>query len=90
MSFDQERFTRTIETIRTVGLHKVAGAMHGVDEMTAPIAAGIIGAKAYMRRKSAQLIASGLVSLAALEKQAVSSETAAQLRDSIIPAIKGR
>ncbi len=90
MSFDHARLERTIQTVRAVGLHKIAGAMHGVPEMTAPIAAGIIGAKAYERRKAAQLVASGIVSLAAVQKQAMAPETAAQLRDSIIPATKGR
>lgn len=89
MSFDHEHFARTVQTVRAVGLHKIAGEMTGVGEMTAPIAAGIIGAKAYERRKAAQLVASGVASLAAVEKQAMSPELAATLRGSIIPAIKG-
>lgn len=90
MSFDHARFERTVQTVRAAGLHKVAGVMNGVEEMTAPTAAGIIGAKAYVRRKEAQLVASGLVSLAAVQKQAMSGETAAQLRGSVYPATKVR
>lgn len=87
MTLDIER---TIEIVRAVGLHKVAGAMNGVSEMTAPIAAGIVGAKAYERRKVAQLVASGIVSLATVEKQSMSSEIAERLRGSVVPATRGR
>jgi putative effector of murein hydrolase LrgA (UPF0299 family) len=81
----------TVGVIRAAGLHKVAGAMVGVDEMTLPIAANIIGARAYLRRKTAKLVADGIISLAATtDKTAMTAEAAANLRRSVTPATKGR
>lgn len=85
MAFDIEH---TVDIVRAAGLHKVAGVMNGVSEMTAPTAMGVIGAKAYARRKEAQLVASGLVSLAVVQKQAMSAETAAKLREIVTPSKK--
>jgi len=76
--------------IRAACLHKVAGVMHGVDEMTMPVAASLIGQRAYMRRKTASLVADGIVSLAAAtDKTAMTPEAAANLRRSIVPGAKG-
>lgn len=77
-----------VETIRTAGLHKVVGEMAGVGEMTVAKAAGLIGQKAYIRRKTAQLVADGIISLAAVEKTAMPEEAAARLRASVLPATK--
>lgn len=80
----------TVGIIRSAGLHKIAGVMAGVDEMTLPVAANIIGARAYMRRKTARLVADGLISLAAAtDKTAMTPEAVAHLRRSITPSAKG-
>lgn len=70
----------TVRVIQSVGLHKVAGAMQGLEEVAMPQAVQIIGARAFVRRKTARLISEGLASLAAVEVQEVSPETAATLR----------
>lgn len=76
--------------IRAAGLHKVAGVMHGVDEMTMPIAAALIGQRAYMRRKTAHLVADGIISLAAAtDKTAMTPEAVAHLRRAVAPSTKG-
>ena len=81
----------TVDTIARVGLHKVAGAMYGVDEMTLKVAAQLIGMKAYARRKEAHVIANGLGSLAAIQGEKVAENPAlmALLRRSIAPAAMG-
>lgn len=79
-----------ISVIQTAGLHKIAGAMHGVDEMTMPIAAQLIGQRAYMRRKTARLVADGIISLAAAtDKTAMTTEAVAHLRRAVAPSTKG-
>lgn len=54
------------DTLRRVGLHKVAGAMLGIDEVTLKEAVAVIGAKAYLRRRETQKIAAGIDALEAL------------------------
>lgn len=79
-----------VATIRAAGLHKIAGAMHGVDEMTMPVAVGLIGQRAYVRRKTARLVADGIISLAAAtDKTAMTTEAVAHLRRSVAPSTKG-
>jgi hypothetical protein len=77
---------RAVAALKTAGLHNVVGEMTGGGEMTAAKAAGLIGASAFMRRKSAKLIVDGLLSLAAVEKTAVSGGTVDHLRAVISPA----
>lgn len=52
--------------LRSVGLHKIAGALLGIDEVTLKEAAAVIGAKAYLRRREMQKIAAGIDALDAL------------------------
>jgi hypothetical protein len=52
--------------LKTAGLHRLTGEMYGVGEMTAPRAAGLLGAASYLRRKQAALVKGGLESLAAV------------------------
>lgn len=51
---------RAIQTIQRAGLHKVAGVMAGVEEITIKTAAQIIGTKARLRRSEFQKIAEGI------------------------------
>jgi hypothetical protein len=86
--FDHLLSPAAVGIIRAAGLHKVAGAMVGIDEMTMPHAVAIIGMRAYERRKTARLVADGIVSLAAAtDKTAMTPEAAAHLRRSIEPSI---
>jgi len=54
------------EAVATHGLDKIAAAMADVPVMDMPHAIGLIGAKAYFRRKEARSIADGLAAYAAL------------------------
>lgn len=54
---------RAMETIQKAGLHKIAGVMAGVDEITVKTAAQIIGTKAHLRRSEFKKIAEGIQAL---------------------------
>lgn len=80
--------------VRSLGLHKVAGAMVGVPELTVKEAVAVLGAKAYLRRKEARAIVDGILSYAALagEKTAegmLSPQILALLRKAALPAAGG-
>lgn len=83
--------TATRETLANHGLHKVAGAMYGVDELSIKEAARLIGAKAFLRRKEARIIATGIAALGAVtgEKVAENPALMALLRRSVMPAALG-
>lgn len=68
MAFNIENFfsKRGLEAVKTQGLHKVAGAMIGVDEVTIKDAAQIIGTRARLRRSEFAKIADGIRALAAV------------------------
>jgi hypothetical protein len=68
MDFDAEKlFPMHIrDTLKRTGLHKIAGAMLDIDEVTIKEAAAIIGAKAYLHRRENQKIAAGLKALSDL------------------------
>jgi hypothetical protein len=55
-----------LEIVKNAGLHRVVGAMEGLDEMTLKEAVAILGAKAYAQRVENTKIAEGLAALAAL------------------------
>jgi hypothetical protein len=57
---------RGLAAVRSQGLHKIAGAMVGVDEVTVKDAAQIIGTKAHLRRREFQKISAGIAALAAV------------------------
>ncbi len=89
-SLDHLLSPTAVGIIRAAGLHKVAGAMRGVDEMTAPVAARLIGERAYMRRKTARLAVDGIISLATVtDKTAMTPEACANLRRAVAPSTKG-
>lgn len=81
----------TREVIAREGLHKVAGAMYDVPELTAKEAARLLGMKAFLRRKEARVIATGLAALGTVtgEKVAENPLLMALLRRSVMPAALG-
>lgn len=74
MTLDDIIPRHVVETVARVGLHKIAGAMNGIDEMTLPAAIGILGAKSYLRRKEARAIADGIASYAVLSGTKVAED----------------
>lgn len=56
----------TLRVIKEAGLHRVVGAMEGVDELGLKEAVCLIGARAYAQRIENAKIAQGLADLAAL------------------------
>jgi hypothetical protein len=77
--------------VRDLGLHKVAGAILGVPELTIKEAVATLGAKAYLRRKEARSIVDGIAAFAVLtnEKVAESPALMALLRRAAMPALAG-
>lgn len=82
---------KNLDTLRRTGLHKIAGAMMGIDELTIKEAVGIIGARAYQRRAEMKKIAAGLVALAEVtgEKTAANPMWEALLHRGLMPAVAG-
>jgi len=74
MAFAIENFIppQNLEVLQRGGLHKLAGALTGFDELTLKEAVAILGGKALMRRRERHKIAQGLDDLAVLagEKRA--------------------
>lgn len=81
----------TVDTVARVGLHKIAGAMLGVPELTMKEAVQVIGAKAYLRRKEARFIVNGITAYAAVTNEKVAENPAmmALLRRALMPAAMG-
>lgn len=91
MSLDIMRLipTRTVDTLRTAGLHKVAGAMIGVDELTIKEAAREIGRRAFLRRVETHKIAAGIEALAELRGEKTAGVLGELLRRQAVPAMIG-
>jgi hypothetical protein len=91
MTIDDLIPPHVIKAVRDHGMHKVAGAMHGVPELTIKEATYILGAKAYMRRKEARSIVDGIVAYATLTNEKVADNAAlmALLRRAAVPAAVG-
>ncbi len=68
MAFAIENFIppQNLEVIQRAGLHKLAGALTGFDELTLKEAVAIVGGKAFMHRGERHKIALGLRDLALL------------------------
>jgi hypothetical protein len=65
--------------VAEAGLDKVAAAMNGVPVFDAPTAAGILGARAYLRRKEARSIADGIAAYAVLTGESGNHELTQKL-----------
>jgi hypothetical protein len=94
MDFDAEKLypEHLRDTLKRVGLHKVAGAMLNVDEVTIKEAVAVIGAKAFMRRREMQKIADGINALAALSGEKTAGPGlpwGTMLSKSVAPALLG-
>jgi len=79
---------RALEGIRTAGLHKIAAAMVGLDEIGLKEAAALIGARAYVRRKEAATVLEGIASLAELRGEKVANWQEL-LHRAFLPAVAG-
>ncbi len=81
----------TLKAIADHGLHKIAGAMHGVPELDISVAVRSIGERAYLRRKEARAIADGIVAYASVtgEKLAENPAMMALLKRTVAPALMG-
>ncbi len=81
----------TLKAIADHGLHKIAGAMHGVPELDVGVAVRSIGERAYLRRKEARAIADGIAAYAAVtgEKIAENPAMMALLKRTVAPALMG-
>lgn len=91
MALDIMRFVsaRSVNALRQVGLHKVAGAMLGIDELNIKEAAREIGRRAYTRRAEAKKIASGIEALAELHGEKTSGVLGELLKRQAMPAMIG-
>lgn len=91
MTIDDLVPARTIQAVAEAGLHKIAGAMLGLPELTLEKAAGVIGARAYRRRKEARAIVDGIAALATLQGEKVADNSAlmALLQRAAMPALAG-
>lgn len=78
-------------TVARQGLHKIAGAMLGVPELTSKEAVAVIGAKAYLRRKEARTIVDGIAAYATVTGEKIAEDPAlmALLRRAAMPALAG-
>lgn len=79
------------KAVADAGLHKIAGAMMGVPEVTIKEAVALIGYKAYLRRKEARAIVDGLMAYSALTNEKVADAEAllALGRRALLPALLG-
>jgi len=91
MTFNIENFMspRALQTLRSTGLHKVAGVMAGIDELTIKEAVAMVGAKAHLRRCESQKIAEGINAYAALNGEKVADAMSAMIPRMVLPGIGG-
>lgn len=91
MTLDDLIPPHVIAVVAEQGLHKVAGVMLGLPELTIKEAVGVLGAKAYVRRKQARAFADGIVAYAVVtgEKIAENPAMMALLQKSLMPALAG-
>jgi hypothetical protein len=75
----------TIAIIKAAGLHRVVGEIAGVGELHPGKVAGLIGARSFVRRKTARLVASGILSLAAATGERLSDDAERRIRDTVSP-----
>lgn len=76
----------TLSAVRTAGLHRIVGKMAGVGDLDVGKAAGLIGARAFARRKTARLVTGGILAMAAARGERLSPESEARIHDAVAPA----
>lgn len=76
----------TVAIVKAAGLHRIVGEIAGVGELHPGKVAGLIGARSFVRRKTARLVAGGILSLAAATGKRLSDDAERRLRDSVSPA----
>jgi hypothetical protein len=76
----------TVAIVKAAGLHRIVGEIAGVGELHPGKVAGLIGARSFVRRKTARLVAGGILSLAAASGERLSAEGERRIRDSVSPA----
>lgn len=76
----------TIAVVKAAGLHRIVGEIAGVEDLHPGKVAGLIGARSYMRRKTARLVVGGILSLAAACGERLSDEAERRVRDTVSPA----
>jgi len=93
MSFDIANFVSpaALRVLKTAGLHKMAGVMAGIDELTMKEAVATIGAKAHLRHCEMRKMADGINALAELhgEKVAGPSILSALAQHAVTPGLLG-
>lgn len=91
MAFDVRNVipAASLDVLRRSGLHKVAAAMLGVEELTLRDAVAWIAEKAAMHRAEARAMADGIEALAALRGEKRAGVWEALLQRSMLPAAGG-
>lgn len=79
------------QAVADLGLHKVAGAMLGVDELDLPTALRALGERAYRQRKEARAIVDGIAAYAVVTNEKIAENPAlmALLQRAAVPAAAG-
>lgn len=80
----------TVAAIRTAGLHRVVGDMAGVGDLDMRKVAGLIGARAFARRKTARLVIGGILAMAAVRGERLSPVAEERIRGIASPAGSSR
>lgn len=76
----------TVAIVKAAGLHRIVGDIAGVGELHPGKVAGLIGARSFVRRKTARMVVGGLLSLAAACGERLSDDAERRIRDSVSPA----
>ncbi len=84
-SLDNLLKPQTVAITKAAGLHRIVGEIAGVGELHPGKVAGLIGARSFIRRKTAKLVASGILSLAAATGEQLSDNAECRIRDSVSP-----
>jgi hypothetical protein len=85
VSLDNLLRPSTVQAVRTAGLHRIVGEMAGVGDLDAGKVAGLIGARSFVRRKTARLIAGGILSMAAARGERLSAVGEERIRNVVSP-----
>lgn len=90
MTLDDLIPSHVTSAVATLGLHKVAGAMLGVPELDFGTAVRALGERAYLRRKEARAVLTGIAALSSVTKTAEVPATMWEVgRRALFPAATG-